>query len=150
MFSDVFCVLLYVYPYTHPVVKYKRFLTMQTLFKWSVDGFVWRSQGSLWLWQNQGQLSAQPGFEFFVRRHPACHQRLRWRVVAGTAGYTPRGEWADRGHTKQEKVEFCQHAEPECNRNILLCVTGCVCYPLMVWTFLPFWPTGWRRKNVHG
>lgn len=62
------------------------------------------SQSFVWLWPDEGQLSAKPRPELLLRRHPPCHQRLRWRVVAGEARHASRGKRADWRHSQQEKV----------------------------------------------
>lgn len=66
--------------------------------------FFFFLQSFVWLWPDEGQLSAEPRPELLLRRHPPCHQRLGWRVVAGEARHASRGKRADWRHSQQEKV----------------------------------------------
>lgn len=61
-------------------------------------------QSFVWLRPDEGQLSAEPRPKLLLRRHPACHQCLGWRVVAGEACHASRGKRADWCHSQQEKV----------------------------------------------
>lgn len=63
-------------------------------------------QSFVWLWSNEGQLPAQPRPQLLLRWYPPCHKRFWRRVVAGKAGHATWREWADRCHSKQEKVHF--------------------------------------------